>query len=863
MQGFRRLAVLAATLAALSNIAFGYYHWTFFLQRTGPFNPVRLKFDLNALPGGVVPFFIAKQGPSKMVDGDNFNALVSQIRRAGQAWNVAGPAIKTQFAGLTTTAFIDAVYDQATPAIDVVFDDELPPGVLAQTLPATYTDISYLGAANGPTFAPIVRSRVQLASDLTARNQASYADAFFTTIVHEFGHALGLQHSLTGGAMSTSVIRSTTKAQPITADDIAGLALLYPTTDFQAQTGTIAGHVTVAGQNGNLVSVVALRSDGLTVGSMTQPDGNYRIDGLPPGDYIVYAHPIPPVQTDGVDSAAIVAPMDLERNFFAPSAGFHTRFAKDAAGTTNWQEATHFAVQAGKETPSRADFALQPMTSAPLYNMRMFTYFGANRDIPVLDPSLPPDFRYWLIFQGPGVFAAPLTLTPGLQLSAIGNAPIALEQLQSWPDHDGYGLILGTSKPVDRPTPVAMSAVVGDALYVSPRAFTVVPSQYPKITSVTPGADGAGHPVALIAGENLDGTRVLFDGSEALRVIKKEDGTLEALPPPAASEYAAVVQLLGSNGQTSWQVQYQQAPLHYTYPAAGPSGYTLSDGGITAGTDQMVEIRGAGTNFVSGRTAVGFGSSDIAVRQMWVMGPELIWANVSVNPKAKLGNAPITISTGLQVVTEGIALQVRARANNQVSLMAPIVNAATGLEGVPAGGTIAMRGVGLPVINGGVIARIGGLLRDVTRGEDGVLRASVPLDVAPGPVSVEMFLPSGEVSPRVLFQVDAPAPVLQSVVKVVAPESPVVYVLDRLSLKVTGLGSGEGIDPASVEVRVAGVLQKVETIRWDTDAEAYIVEFTLSETVAAGDALPVTLRTGTRLTSALPLNVGAVRPIGQ
>ena len=56
----------------------------------------------------------------------------------------------------------------------------------------------------GPGFVPILRSKLQLRSDLTVKQQASYSDAFFLTMVHEFGHTLGLQHSTVSATMSTS-----------------------------------------------------------------------------------------------------------------------------------------------------------------------------------------------------------------------------------------------------------------------------------------------------------------------------------------------------------------------------------------------------------------------------------------------------------------------------------------------------------------------------------------------------------------------------------------------------------------------------------------------------------------------------------
>ena len=90
------------------------------------------KFDLNALPDGhTVSYFISDQGPGPVMAGDSYQAIVSQIRLAAAAWNgVASSDLRLAFGGIASTAT-----QQLSPGIDVVFDDNMPPGLLAQSLP--------------------------------------------------------------------------------------------------------------------------------------------------------------------------------------------------------------------------------------------------------------------------------------------------------------------------------------------------------------------------------------------------------------------------------------------------------------------------------------------------------------------------------------------------------------------------------------------------------------------------------------------------------------------------------------------------------------------------------------------------------
>ncbi|MFM2124331.1 MAG: hypothetical protein RL328_782, partial [Acidobacteriota bacterium] len=200
-----------------------------------------------------------------------------------------------------------------------------------------------------------------------------------------------------------------------------------------------------------------------------------------------------------------------------------------------------------------------------------------------------------------------------------------------------------------------------------------------------------------LTGSNISAdARILFDGADALNKSLREDGAWDVEAPPAASGHVAAVEVLGVDGQTAAQLLAGAAPLNFAYPGRTDGGQLLTPGDIQAGTDAVITIDAPFADFVDGRTRVGFGTSDVVARQTWVLTRNQLAVNVSVNPKAKLGNVPVTISTGLQFVTEGPALQLRPADDKQPRLFAPVVNEATGLAGASDGATVILNTAGLP-----------------------------------------------------------------------------------------------------------------------------------------------------------------------
>ncbi len=857
-----RLAALAALLFSLSSVSSAYYYWIYFPGRTGPFNAYPAKFDLTTLTDKTVSYFISDQPPSKLVDGDNYDALVSQIRLAAETWNgVKSSDIRLRFGGFETVG----ATPQATPGIDVVFDDtNMPPGLLAQTS-HSFGDAGDL--TKGPGFVPILRSTLQFRSDLTFDQQASYSDAFFLTMVHEFGHTLGLQHSMVSATMSTATTRGTTKARPLAADDIAGISLLYPTGSFTVSTGSITGRVLLNGKAVNMASVVALSLNGTAIGTLSNPDGSYRIDGIPPDEYYVYAHPLPPAQQDELTPAAIVAPSDSNGGNFPAFTGFAGQFFPN---TRNWQQATTTTVTAGNNAGD-INFNVAALPGPRVYNMEILAYLGpANPDLDryVHAPSLVSGYHNWIVFDAPGTLVPNTNkVTPGMSLSVIGPAaklePGTLSYFVST-----FLLDFLDTNPVSQPTPVALAVTTSDDLYVLPSAFTVVPTAGPTINSVSGSNDAQGNTIVKLNGDNLAlDTRVLFDGAAATSIQKNDDGSFAVTAPPAIGNHVAVLEALASDESDlhADDGRIASADILLTRRANSPS-LSITPATVTAGTDTMIEVDGFNnTNFADGQTVIGFGSSDVTVRRTWIINPGKALLNISINSGATAGLVAVTAATGVQTVTLGAGLQVMPAAAKQISLRAPVLNLATGLPGVPNGGTLVVSATGLLNDLQGWTLTVADVKVDFSLDANSNIRAVVPGSTPLGATVLKLISPNGDTIAPILFNVDAEPPVIQaaydqrnvnSVVFIDAlhPAAPG----DVILLDVAGLLAST---PASVHISVGGV-DHVATamnsvLQFGLNSDVTRVQFTLASALSDGLQQPVTVRVGTRVSATFTLYVTA------
>src|SRR5215472_822267 len=635
----RSVLALAAVFGAVP--AEAYYQYVHYLVPGAPNTPVYRKFDLSILPNKTVTFLVTDSGPAVFAPNDDFASVLSQVQQAAAVWNsVSSSDLRVAFGGVEA-----ANQPATTPGGDVVFT-ELPPGLLGIGAPTINEPATAVTGPNGP-FVPIVRATVWLSNDTTQGAGPSYLEAFFTTAVHEMGHALGLQHTFTGSAMSQGVIRNTSRTRPIDLDDIAGLSLLYGTKGYAATVGSISGQVLSNGQPVALASVVAITATGPAVSTLTNPNGTYRIDGLPPKQYWVYVNPTPP---DAFQNYGIKGPYDVTEKAIPASPPFETLFYP---GTRDPNQFGIVNVAAGAATPG-INFSVQPRAAVPVYDVMTYSYSGQA----YAKPALVNTSRGLNTIVAQAAYqTTPIPLSvmvPGFSSAVIrpyGN-PIAL------------ALDLATFVVSSGPRHLLFN--FGNDMYVLPYGVVLVKSDPPSIAAVTPNADGT---VTVVGTNFASDSRVYFDGLPAVACSlscgtagasfagNAEAGFLTVLPPPGYSNQLANLIVYNTDGQNS--TSYQTAPATYAYPAAGPPQITVTPTALPVGSSAAVDITSTNMQFVNGQVTAGFGTFDVSIARLWVLGPNHVIANVNVPANGTQGVSDIGVISGFQMAIQPLAFQIQ------------------------------------------------------------------------------------------------------------------------------------------------------------------------------------------------------------
>jgi uncharacterized protein (TIGR03437 family) len=781
--------------------SYAYTHFVHYREGQGYQRPIVEKFDLAALLDQRVYFYVNQKGP-KLAPNDSFEALVSHVRQALSVWDaVPTSSLRVAYGGLT-----EGLPDSGPPAGEILFA-ELPPGVIGLGGPITW------GEAQSD-FVPIVCSQVILSNDLTlgSRPRQSFSELFFNSLVHEIGHALGLQHTLTSSVMSTDVTRATSRAHPLGADDIAGFSVLYPSSRFHESYGTITGQVTTTvGDPVHLASVVAVNSGGTAVSALSAPDGTYRIDGIPPGPYQVYAHPLPPATQAGLGPANLVLPVLDNGTQLGASAPFKTTFY---GNTTDLRQTPIVEVHAGAVTEG-IQFRVTPSDDISIYGVATYSFPGNGA------PGVHPAFLDQQQDVG-FVLAYGQGLTENLadlKVEVLGDDLHARKpQL-----YEGYNRFVRLDFDIDPFSRVGakhlLFRVPGD-IYVLPSGVHLTSQPAPVIHWLEESAAAAQEGVWSVHGINLDPlSTVYFDGLPAQVVgIDPAGSEIQVVPPPGPPGHRAVVTVYNPDGQSS-ALTLPDGNVVFPYLSSASPSLTMSPEYIHAGTDRVVDISGEGVNFVPGETVVGFGNSEVIARYVDVLTPTHLRAVVTVPPESTKGNYLVSVTSGLTVIT--LSQRLRTGESPLPTEGGPptvhygsVVNSATMTRDLSPGVLASLFGenlapsaaVSVAALSNGSPAQTGAI--QVTfNGQEAVLLAVAPrqinLQIPPSvqPGSVELRIRVGDaVSEPMLVELGRVSPGLFGVMRRddswVASANPAAPG-ENLALLATGLGGAVSVGSGS------------------------------------------------------------------
>ncbi len=752
-----RLLVMMGIIAASAT---GAYHFVRYSNLLGYQQPIYDRFDLNALVNKTVPFFVVSDGAERLAPGDNSNALISQILLAAKTWSdVSTSDLRLAFGGYAPAAS----GPQGAPGIDVMFSEDVPPGVISYAGPTVKAEANLNASA---PFSPILRSLVVFRKDLANVDGVaypSYSEAFFLNAVHELGHALGLQHTFASSAMATQLTRSTTKAKPLAADDVAALSILYPSRNFAALFAEIRGRVTQGEGGVNLASVIAISLNGTAVSTLTNPDGTYRIQGVPPGPYQIYVHPIPPAVRGQATPGDIIPPRDPDNNPIPVNNFFELQFYP---GTRDLQAAQTLNLSAA-QVLTGIDFQVSTRNAPPsLFAPTTYSY--------VTNPSTgggtyvrpafitPQVVNPGFIASGYGFVTGDSRPVAGLKSSILGGSP-AINGIRGFSNQFIIFDLFLSSFATDGERHMLLDN--GNETYVLPAAIQVASRRAPEILNVNwiePAADGSLQ-AEVTANGISSRTRVLIDGEPAtVQSFNEAVGVLRVTVPPAPTGHVARVVLLNADGQSTLFLR-PDAPAQLPFTSTPASGFSITPQVLSAGIETVVEVISPGARFAPGQVTLGFGSADIQVRGVSVLGPDRLLASVVTSAQAAAGGYLATLRNGLHhlKLENSVIIQQLSTAMGRLKLQPDSRwTTESGSRFVLPGSNALVKVAGLE--SEPVTATLNGSLVQVLGAGAGRVTLQVPATIPAGWAVLRLTV-DGEAAHPVLVSVAGASPTIQSI----------------------------------------------------------------------------------------------------
>jgi uncharacterized protein (TIGR03437 family) len=253
----------------------------------------------------------------------------------------------------------------------------------------------------------------------------------------------------------------------------------------------------------------------------------------------------------------------------------------------------------------------------------------------------------------------------------------------------------------------------------------------------------------------------------------------------------------------------------------------------------MVEINVPGASLLDGLAKLGFGSTDIQVRRVWVVSPTRLIANVSVSPNAS-GITSVSVVNGLQLVTQSNAFFVLPSNPRLVTVFPQAVNPANGQLFVQSGSPALVLVNNLPpgTVAANVALTINDLPAPVTGLNGNQLTFQIPNGLPAGPAVLRLRIGT-ETSQAVAIAIEPPPPVILSILNGGSPVDTTrpARVGDTITLGVAGLIADAFtglVNPTRLSISVGGVEHAVQSVAAGAVSGQYQVTFVLTGAVNSG-----------------------------
>jgi len=300
----------------------------------------------------------------------------------------------------------------------------------------------------------------------------------------------------------------------------------------------------------------------------------------------------------------------------------------------------------------------------------------------------------------------------------------------------------------------------GSDIYVMPQAVNLVPKPVPAITSVNQNGDGS----VTLSGTSLGGdTRIFFDGIQAVVSTpfsgNDQQGSITVIPPPGTSGQTAAVTAFNGDGQNTTMLAAPTAS--YTYTSGGQAQISsISLTSLAGPALAMVDITTQGTTFADGQVTLGFGSDDIAVKRVWILGSNHLQADISVAQGAALGASEISVISGFQVMAVPNGFQTLPTVAGR-PLVSGVANQNASQQTVYPGSIVSVYGQNLAgaqvTLNDSAVQVLGSVATQVN--------FQIPTGFPAGP-AVMKVTGGGNTANPVLLQIDGPPPTIVNVTNV-------------------------------------------------------------------------------------------------